>query len=70
MAQLQAGDSYELDLELAFHVGNDVERRTVAIRGAKETLRVGLPGAPSAVEIDPDGWLLLASAAVVGPIGP
>jgi len=70
VAQLQAGDSYELDLELAFHVGNDVERRTVAIRGAKETLRVGLPGAPSAVEIDPDGWLLLASAAVVGPIGP
>ncbi len=66
VAQLQGGDPYELDLELAFAVGDRVERRTAAIRGAKETLRVDLPAAPSTVEIDPDGWILLASATVVG----
>ena len=67
VAQIQAGDSYELDLELAFRVGDRAEKRTVALRGARDTLRADLPAAPSAVEIDPDGWILLASAAVVGP---
>jgi aminopeptidase N len=67
VAQLQAGEPYELDLELAFAVGDHVERRTAAIRAARSTLRVGLPAAPSAVAIDPDGWLLLASAKVLGP---
>jgi aminopeptidase N len=68
VAQLQPGDPYELDLELAFRVGDRAERRTAAIHGGKQTLRVGLPAAPSAVEIDPDGWILLASAAVVGAV--
>ena len=58
VAQVQAGEPYELDLELAFRVGERVERRTVALHRAKETLRVGLPAAPEAVEVDPEGWLL------------
>ena len=70
VAQLQAGDPYELDLELAFRVGDRVERRTVAVREAKKSLRVDLPGAPSAVDVDPDGWLLLASPAKVRPLSP
>ena len=70
VAQLQAGDPYELDVELAFRIGDHVERRAAAIRGAKETVRVDLPATPSALEIDPDGWLLLASAAGRGPLSP
>jgi len=58
VAQVQAGEPYELDLELAFRVGERVERRTVALHRAMETLRVGLPAAPEAVEVDPEGWLL------------
>jgi aminopeptidase N len=68
VVQLQAGDPYELDLDLAFGVGDRVERRTVAIRGAKETLRLGLPAAPTTLQVDPDGWLLLTSATVLGPV--
>jgi aminopeptidase N len=67
VVQLQAGDPYELDLELAFRIGDDVVRRTAAVRGAKQTVRVDLPAAPSAAEIDPEGWLLLASATVLAP---
>jgi aminopeptidase N len=70
VAQFQAGEPYELDVELAFRLGDRVERRTVETRAAKETLRVRLPGAPSGVEVDPDAWLLLAAAVVPRPLSP
>jgi aminopeptidase N len=58
VAQVQGAEPYELDVDLAFPVGEAVERRTVAVRRARESLRVDLPDAPRAVEVDPDGWLL------------
>jgi aminopeptidase N len=65
VAQVQGGEPYELDLELAFRAGTASERRTVALRRSEESLRVPLPFAPDAVEVDPDGWLL--HAATTGP---
>jgi aminopeptidase N len=70
VAQVQAGEPYELELDLAFRLGEGVERRAVALRGARETLRVGLPAPPEAVEADPEGWLLLATPAVPRPLSP
>jgi aminopeptidase N len=70
VVQLQGGEPYELDLDLAFPVGDTVERRTVTLRRASESVRVGLPAAPSALELDPDGWLLLAAPVVPRPLDP
>ncbi|HSD29972.1 MAG TPA: M1 family metallopeptidase [Vicinamibacteria bacterium] len=70
VAQSQAGELYEIDLELAFRVGDGIERRTVPVRRARETLRPSLPGAPRTVEVDPDGWLLLAAPVVPRPLSP
>jgi aminopeptidase N len=70
VAQRQPGEPYELDLDLAFRFGDAVERRTVTLRRASELLRIGLPAAPSALEPDPDGWLLLAAPVVPRPLEP
>jgi aminopeptidase N len=70
VAQIQGGEPYDLDLDLAFRVGDTVERRSVTLRRAKEALPIGLPAAPSALELDPDGWLLLAAATVPRPLSP
>ncbi|HSD66622.1 MAG TPA: M1 family metallopeptidase, partial [Vicinamibacteria bacterium] len=64
VTQAQAGEAYELDLDLAFHVADVVERRTVPLRRASESLRLDLPAPPTALELDPDGWLLLQAATV------
>jgi aminopeptidase N len=66
-AQVQAGEPYELDLDLAFRVGEAVERRNITLRRVKEALRVGLPGPPSALELDPDGWLLHTATVSLRP---
>ena len=58
LAQIQGGEPYELDLELAFRAGDVVERRPLALRQNEESLRLPLPFTPEAVEADPDGWLL------------
>jgi hypothetical protein len=68
VAQVQAGEPYDLDLDFAFRIGDGVERRTVAVRRAKELLRVDATAPPSALELDPDGWLL--HTATVVPAGP
>jgi aminopeptidase N len=70
VAQIQGGEPYDLDLDLAFRVGDTVERRSVTLRRAKEALPIGLPAAPSALELDPDGWLLLATATLPRPLSP
>jgi len=70
VVQRQGGEPYELDLDLAFPVGDAVERRAVTLRRASESARVGLPAAPSALELDPDGWLLLAAPVVPRPLDP
>jgi len=58
VAQVQGGEPYELDLDLAFRAGDRVERRTLTLRQGEESSRVSLPFAPGVVEVDPDGWLL------------
>jgi len=65
VAQVHGGEPYDLDVDLAFRIGDAVERRTVMLRRARESPRVSLPGAPSALEVDPGGWLLLQAATVV-----
>jgi aminopeptidase N len=56
--QVQGGEPYRVPLELALHVPGAVERRTMALTAARQVARLPLPGAPSTVEVDPDGWLL------------
>jgi len=58
VSQIQGGEPYELDLELAFRAGDVVERRTLTLRQSEESFSLPLPFAPEAVEADPDGWLL------------
>ena len=47
-------------------VGRAQERRTVRVAERRQTVRLDLPGRPSSLVLDPDGWLLHA-AAVSGP---
>lgn len=56
--QVQDGEPYEAPLELALHGPFGVERRRMTLRAPRHVARFALPKAPSAVEVDPDGWLL------------
>jgi aminopeptidase N len=56
--QAQPAEAYETDVDLAFRIGEAVERRTVSLTAAKASFRMPLPGRPDAVDVDPDGWLL------------
>ena len=56
--QTQGGEPYETPLELAFHVGGGIESRTIQLRRARDVARFSLPGPPTAMEVDPEAWLL------------
>jgi aminopeptidase N len=62
VAQVQAGEPFELDLDLSLVAGARTERRTLALRGAAQSFRLRLPFAPDKIEADPDGWLLAQTA--------
>jgi aminopeptidase N len=62
VAQVQAAEPFELDIDLALVAGARRERRTLTLRGAAQSFRIRLPFAPDAVEADPDGWLLATTA--------
>jgi aminopeptidase N len=47
-----------------------IARRDVEVSAARQTIRVALPAAPSAVQVDPDGRLLLTSVVRRGPAAP
>jgi len=64
--QAQAGGLFDAPVELSFAVGNAQERRTVRVAERRQTVRLDLPGRPSSLVLDPDGWLLHA-ATVSGP---
>jgi len=66
LAQSQASGPFDMPVELAFHVGDTIERRTLRVSERSQTLRVALPSAPTTLELDPDGWLL-KSVRVSGP---
>jgi aminopeptidase N len=67
VSQIQGGEPYELDLELAFRAGDVVERRTLTLRQSEGSFSLPLPFAPEAVEADADGWLL--HSATIRPRG-
>ena len=58
VVQVQDGEPYDAPLDLAFLGPGGVERRTMTLRRARDVARFALPDAPSALEVDPDGWLL------------
>ena len=62
VAQVQAGEPFELELDLSLVADPRTERRTLALRGAAQSFRLRLPFAPEAIEADPDGWLLAPTA--------
>jgi aminopeptidase N len=68
--QVQPGEPYELDLDVAFRLPDGDAKRTLSLRGARESVRVGLPAAPSALEVDPDAWLLQTATVVPAAAGP
>src|SRR5262245_53249650 len=50
--------TFRFALELAFAVGDREVLQRVQIAGRRETVRVRLPAAPTAIRPDPNGWLL------------
>jgi aminopeptidase N len=68
--QVQPGEPYEIDLDVALRLPDGDAKRTLSLRGARESVRVGLPAALSALEVDPDGWLLHTAKVVPAPAGP
>ena len=65
--QAQAGGLFDTPVELAFAVGDAQERRTVRVAERRQTVRLDLPGRPSSLVLDPDGWLLHAATVSRGP---
>ena len=59
--QVQAGGLFDTPVELAFAVGDAQERRTTRVAERRQTVRLDLPGPPSSLVLDPDGWLLHAA---------
>ena len=53
-----AWPAFRLPLQLAFDVGGGEVRRAVEIEGRRWERRIALPSAPTAVRLDPDGWVL------------
>jgi aminopeptidase N len=59
--QVQAGEPYAAPLDLAFRVATRTERRTLALKDRRQTVRFALPERPDRLEVDPDTWLLHTS---------
>ncbi|HSL69271.1 MAG TPA: M1 family aminopeptidase, partial [Longimicrobiales bacterium] len=49
---------FRFPLELALTAGSETVRHRAEIAGKTATLRVRMPAAPTALVVDPDGWLL------------
>jgi aminopeptidase N len=56
--QPAAWPTFRVPLELAFAVGSGEVRHRVEVNARRQTVRVKLTAEPSAVRIDPDGWIL------------
>jgi aminopeptidase N len=50
--------AFRLPLQLAFDVGGNVVTRAVELQNRRWEQRFPLPAAPTAVRLDPDGWVL------------
>jgi aminopeptidase N len=56
--QKAAWPTFRFPLELGFTVNGTEVRQRAQVAARRETLRFRLPAAPTAMQIDPDGWLL------------
>ena len=56
--QKAAWPTFRFPLELAISAAGNEIRQRVQVASRRETFRVRAPAAPSAVRLDPDGWLL------------
>ena len=59
--QIQGGEPYEIPLEIDFHVGNEIHKRTITLRQTRDEARVSLPARPTTIDVDPETWLLHAA---------
>jgi aminopeptidase N len=59
--QLQTAGLFDMPLEVVFQVEGRWERYKIRVSKASETFYISLSAQPSAIEIDPDGWLLQSS---------
>ena len=67
--QVQAGEPYEIPVEIAFLSGDDAQKRTMRLSEARESGRFALPTPPSGIEIDPETWLLHTVTVEEAPSG-
>lgn len=56
--QVQQTGLFDMPLDIAVRHAGGTERRTVKAGAAVQTFRIPAAGRPTAVEIDPDGWVL------------
>jgi len=56
--QTQAGGLFDMPLQVAFSMGGRMESRTLRVDKTAETFRIPLPGRPTVLTADPDGWIL------------
>jgi aminopeptidase N len=62
--QTQTTGFFDMPLELEFQVKNRLEIRTLRVAEAVNYFKIPLPVKPSAIRVDPDGWLLKSAAVV------
>jgi aminopeptidase N len=58
VTQAQNTGLFDMPLELAFQTEAGRELRSIRVFAQSETFRIGLPQRPTALEVDPDEWVL------------
>jgi aminopeptidase N len=66
-AQDLAWPLYRLPVELEFQLDGGVHRVTQWVEGREWSTEIAVPGRPTAMRVDPDGWLLMREERVSGP---
>ena len=56
--QVQPTGLFDMPLDIAVRHAGGTERHTVKAGAAVQTFRIAAPERPTAVEIDPEGWVL------------
>ncbi len=64
--QAQATGLFDVPLDVAIRIGQQRTVRTLRVSEETQSFRLPFPAEPTAIEIDPDGWVL-KSVSVAGP---
>jgi aminopeptidase N len=56
--QLQSTGIFDMPMDIAFEVDTRREVRRFRISKAEQEFKIRLPGKPSSIKLDPDGWIL------------